>query len=165
MKNARYRVTVTKDHLVFAAAHFITIDGAICERLHGHNWRVEAEVAGPLDENRYVYDFIALRDGLQKIVDRLDHHVLLPTEHSQIRVDVQENEVEVGFEERRWVFPRDECFLLPIEQTTAELIAAWIGEQWVADIRAAGKQPPPTVCISVEENFGQWARCEFDVEG
>ncbi|MEZ5948126.1 MAG: 6-carboxytetrahydropterin synthase [Planctomycetaceae bacterium] len=34
-----YRVRVTKDHLVFSAAHFITFNGTICERLHGHNWR------------------------------------------------------------------------------------------------------------------------------
>ena len=55
-----YRVTVTKDYLVFSAAHFITFAGSICERLHGHNYRVEAEIHGPLDENHYVIDFIAL---------------------------------------------------------------------------------------------------------
>ena len=63
MTTERYRVRVTKDHLVFSAAHFITFNGNICERLHGHNWRVAVEVAGPLDENSYVFDFIALRDG------------------------------------------------------------------------------------------------------
>ncbi|MCA9020156.1 MAG: 6-carboxytetrahydropterin synthase, partial [Planctomycetaceae bacterium] len=65
-KFARYQVRVTKDHLVFSAAHFITFNGNICERLHGHNWRVAAELTGPLDENGYVFDFIALRDQLQK---------------------------------------------------------------------------------------------------
>jgi 6-pyruvoyltetrahydropterin/6-carboxytetrahydropterin synthase len=40
-----YHVRVTKDYLVFSAAHFITYNGNICERLHGHNYRVAAEVA------------------------------------------------------------------------------------------------------------------------
>ena len=69
----RYRVRVTKDHLVFSAAHFITFNGNICERLHGHNWRVAVEVTGGLDENGYVFDFIALRDATQNLVAELDH--------------------------------------------------------------------------------------------
>jgi 6-pyruvoyltetrahydropterin/6-carboxytetrahydropterin synthase len=58
-----YRVTVSKDDLVFSAAHFITFDGNVCERLHGHNYRVSADVFGQLDENYYVVDFILLRDA------------------------------------------------------------------------------------------------------
>ena len=88
-----YRVRVTKDYLVFSAAHFITFNGNICERLHGHNYQVEAELHGPLDENHYVIDFIALRDHLKKLVDELDHHVLLPTKHPQIHVTAGEKEV------------------------------------------------------------------------
>ena len=86
MSAETWKVRVTKDHLVFSAAHFITFNGNICERLHGHNWRTAVEVEGPLDENQYVFDFIALRDGLQTIVNRLDHRMLLPTKHPTILV-------------------------------------------------------------------------------
>ena len=54
----KYHLSITKDYLVFSAAHFLTYDGDICERLHGHNYRVTAEIHGPLDENHYVVDFI-----------------------------------------------------------------------------------------------------------
>ena len=81
-----YRVDLEKMQLVFSAAHFITFNGNVCERLHGHNYRVRVSVPGPLDENHYVIDFIALRDELQAIVNELDHHVLLPTDHSMIKV-------------------------------------------------------------------------------
>ncbi len=80
----RYSVELAKEQLVFSAAHFITFRGDICERLHGHNYRVKAEVAGPLDENYYVMDFIALRDHLQVLVNELDHRMLLPTQHHLI---------------------------------------------------------------------------------
>src|SRR6476620_7576397 len=108
-----YHVRVSKDYLVFSAAHFITFNGNICERLHGHNYRVTAEVFGPLDENQYDVDFIALRDVLREIVHELDHYVLLPTRHPKIRVTAGEEEVEAAFESRRWVFPRGDCVLLP----------------------------------------------------
>ena len=151
---------MTKDHLVFSAGHFITIDlstGQICERLHGHNWRVAVEVSGPLDSNFYVFDFIALRDHLQKIVDRLDHRMLLPARHPDISVDAGLKEIEVRYRERRWVFPADECVLLPLEQTTAELIARWVGQTLDSDLMQAGWPRIPELRIEVEENFGQWA--------
>ncbi len=163
MTPPQFRVRVTKDHLVFSAAHFITFNGNVCERLHGHNWRTAVEVAGPLDENFYVFDFIALRDALQLIVNELDHRVLLPTRHRAIAVAAGDREVEATFEDRRWVFPREDCVLLPVENTTAELIARWIGERLREVIRSRPGHQIERLSVEVEENFGQWAICELPV--
>ncbi|MAT16644.1 MAG: 6-pyruvoyl tetrahydrobiopterin synthase [Planctomyces sp.] len=161
--SSNYRVRVTKDHLVFSAAHFITFNGNICERLHGHNWRVAVEVAGDLDENSYVYDFIALRDGLQSIVNELDHRVMLPTKHPMISVVPEGKEVIARFEERRWVFPEEDCLLMEIANTTAELIAYWIGQKLIAQLKLTPQSGIDKLQIEVEENFGQWAICELKI--
>lgn len=163
MYEPRFRVRVTKDHLVFSAAHFITFSGNICERLHGHNWRVAVELAGPLDENRYVFDFIALRDAVQAIVTELDHRVLLPTKHQQIRVQANEQEVTATFQDRRWVFPRTDCVLLPVENTTAEEIAAWMAARLRGVVTAQPHANITAIQVEIEENFGQWAICELPV--
>ena len=147
-----FRVRLTKDYLVFSAAHFITFGGNICERLHGHNYRVDAEVQDELDENHYVIDFIALRDALHKIVLELDHYMLLPTKHPTIKVTADEKEVLVTFEERRWVFPKSDCVLLPVENTTSELLARYIGQRLKEDMNIN----PPYMRISVDENNNQW---------
>lgn len=163
MTTERYRVRVTKDHLVFSAAHFITFNSNICERLHGHNWRVAVEVAGPLDENSYVFDFIALRDATQKLVGELDHRVLLPTQHPAIHVNADDREVTATFEARRWVFPREDCVLLPVANTTAELIARWMALQLRDIIREHPGQKLESLQVEIEENFGQWAMCEMPI--
>lgn len=163
MPSTSYRVRVTKDHLVFSAGHFITIDtpqGQICERLHGHNWRVAADVCGPLDNNGYVYDFIALRDALQSIVGDLDHRTLLPKNHPQIKVTSNDREVDVRYGEKRWLFPAEDCRILPVVQTTAELLAHWIGAQLRLKLQDAAKSLS-WIRVHVEENFGQWATCEL----
>lgn len=157
----KYRVEVEKDSLVFSAGHFITFAGGVCERIHGHNWRVRVEVEGPLDENRYVFDFLALRDQTQAIVDRLDHRMLLPTRSTLIQVAVEGGQAVARFQERLWSFPADECVLLPVENTTAELIARWIGRELVAAWKESGTPPPELLRVGVEENFGQWATCEI----
>ena len=151
----RFRVRLEKADMVFSAAHFITFNGNICERLHGHNYRVFAEVAGGLDENQYVVDFIALRDTLRALVESLDHHVLLPDRHPLIRVVSGDREVEVTFAERRWVFPKDDCVLLPIANTTAELLAKYLGEKLRDELLARTGQQWPLV-VGVDENGGQW---------
>jgi 6-pyruvoyltetrahydropterin/6-carboxytetrahydropterin synthase len=150
-----FHVRVHKDFLVFSAAHFITFAGNVCERLHGHNYKVAAEVEGPLDENQYVVDFIALRDALKEIVLELDHHVLLPTEHPTIRVTPGEASVEAFFEDRRWVFPRGDCVLLPVANTTAELLARHIGQKLLAALRASQHFEPRRLQIEVDECEGQ----------
>lgn len=156
MAAERYSVQLVKDELGFCAAHFITYAGNICERIHGHNYRVRVEVHGPLDENHYVVDFIALRDALKRRVDEWDHHVLLPTEHPMIRVTWDEREVTARFEDRRWVFPRADCVLLPIANTTAELLARTLGLGLIEDLRAHGAAEPTRIEVGVDENHGQW---------
>ena len=155
MPQESYSVRLRKTELVFSAAHFITFAGNICERLHGHNYRTTVEVFVPLDDNEYVVDFIALRDTLKAIVLELDHHMLLPTRHPQIRVEADEREVVVRFEERRWVFPRQDCVLLPLVQTTAELLAKHIAETLLARLDAATGYRPERLRVIVDECEGQ----------
>ena len=158
-----YHVRLSKDYLVFSAGHFITYDSDVCERLHGHNYRVTAEVHGPLDENQYVVDFIALLDTLRAIVEELDHHMLLPTNHPLIRVVADDREVVATFRDRRWVFPRTDCVLLPVANTTSELLAHWIATRLAGDLEARTKVRPQRICIEVDECFGNLAVCELDL--
>jgi 6-pyruvoyltetrahydropterin/6-carboxytetrahydropterin synthase len=150
-----YHVRVAKDYLVFSAAHFITFNGNVCERLHGHNYRVAAEVSGPVDENQYVVDFIALRDALKELVTELDHYVLLPTEHPAIRVTADAMSVEAVFEDRRWVFPRGDCVLLPVANTTAEMLARYLGQRLLPMLAERAKCRPQRLRIEVDECEGQ----------
>jgi 6-pyruvoyltetrahydropterin/6-carboxytetrahydropterin synthase len=158
----RYHVRLSKDYLVFSAGHFITYDGGVCERLHGHNWRVSAEVHGPLDENHYVVNFLALRDALRTIVDELDHRMLLPTRHPQIRVAAGPREVEVTFQDRRWVFPRGDCVLLEVENTTSELLARYIAQRLAGALATRPSGRPERIRVEVDECFGNVAVCELD---
>jgi 6-pyruvoyltetrahydropterin/6-carboxytetrahydropterin synthase len=157
----RYHVRVTKDELIFSAGHFITYNGTECERLHGHNYRTAVEVEGPLDENHYVFDFIALKRRTREIVAELDHHMLLATRNVLIAVAEDGPNVRVQFRDREWSFPREDCVLLPIENTTAELLAKWIARRLADVLRAEHGYVPEVMRVEVEENVGQWAVYEW----
>lgn len=162
MSQENFRVELEKDTLVFSAAHFITFNGNICESLHGHNYRVKCEVVGPLDENGYVVDFIALRDSLTEIVSRLDHHVVLPANHEMIKVNQDEKETTATFESKRWVFPNEDCVILPIANTTAELMASFIARELKTMTKDKFGDKISKLIVGVDENRGQWGVCELE---
>lgn len=63
------------DH--FAAAHQLKMVAEKCENLHGHNWKVEAYVAGErLNAAGVLVDFGELKNYLGDIMQRLDHKFL-----------------------------------------------------------------------------------------
>lgn len=161
MQSATFRVDVTKEAFVFSAAHFITFAGNICERLHGHNYGVRVAVEGPLDENRYVVDFIALRDAVLEQTLAWDHHVLLPRDHAAIHVEKIDGEVVAKFENRRWVFPEEDCIILPVVNTTAEELARVLAERLIEATRAKFGNHLTMVEVAVDENHGQWGVCRL----
>ncbi len=61
----------------FAAAHNLRGYRGVCERLHGHNWQVEAVLAaGNLDELGMVADFRDVKKALGEILEDYDHRYL-----------------------------------------------------------------------------------------
>ena len=159
----RFKVRVTKDHLIFSSGHFISYEGDKCERLHGHNYRTAVEVEGVLDANWYVFDFIALKRETKVITDELDHRMMLPTRNPLIRVEASPRSVHVAYRDREWVFPSDDCVLLPIENTTAELLARYIAGRLLAILQERHRFTPDVLRVEVEETPGQSATCEWRV--
>ena len=61
----------------FAAAHQLRMVAKKCENLHGHNWKIEAEVqASELDEVGMAIDFKVVKRATKKVTDELDHGYL-----------------------------------------------------------------------------------------
>jgi 6-pyruvoyltetrahydropterin/6-carboxytetrahydropterin synthase len=154
-----FRVTVTKDYLVFASAHFITFAGHRCESLHGHNYRVGVTLEGALDEESwYVFDFGALKKIMRRLCDAIDHKVLLPLSNPKLQIGHDGDAVTVAYEGKpRYVFPEHDCALLPVPNTTVEMLAEYLTGQLRDELDAAGATNVTTIEIEVEENFGQSA--------
>ncbi len=161
MTQASFAVDVSKEQFTFSAAHFITFAGDICERIHGHNYAVKVRVEGPLDENRYVVDFIALRDAVLAVTSTLDHHVILPRDHAEIIVTSDDRETTARFRERRWVFPNEDCVILPVINTTAEEIARLIAKRVIATTFERFGSALSSIEVAVDENQGQWGICRL----
>jgi 6-pyruvoyltetrahydropterin/6-carboxytetrahydropterin synthase len=160
---SNFSIRIESADLIFSAAHFITFDGGGCEPLHGHDYRVKAELVGPLGANEYVVDFVLVKEFLQKVVEELDHRVLLPGEHGSISVVLQGGEYLITHAGRRWILPRDNCRVLPIANTTTEMFARYIGRRLVEDLIVRDQLPVTHISIEVGECGGFTAVCRLEV--
>ncbi|MBN1797143.1 MAG: 6-carboxytetrahydropterin synthase QueD [Spirochaetales bacterium] len=69
-----YEVTVED---TFSAAHYLAGHKGKCEKLHGHNYRVQVSAtAQELNDQGMVIDFGILKNELKKILENLDHSFL-----------------------------------------------------------------------------------------
>ena len=165
-RRGEFRVSVNKDYLVFASAHFITFAGHRCEGLHGHNYRASVTIEGRLNEESwFVFDFVELKRIMRRLCDEIDHLVLLPLQSDRVQVKEEGDNVLVAVDGRpRYVFPRRDCALLPIPNTTVEMLAEMLIDRLRAALKEAGATGLTAIEMEVEENFGQSATCRVTLD-
>jgi 6-pyruvoyltetrahydropterin/6-carboxytetrahydropterin synthase len=112
-----------------------------------------------LDRNDYVWDFVSLKRLMRRLVDELDHRVLLPLHSQALRLTEEGDSVEVVYKDRRYLFPRSDVVLLPIPNTTAEMLARYLVGRVKDELRKSGGGKLTALAVEVEESFGQSAWC------
>ena len=157
-----HEVEVRSVRLRFAAAHLATI-GDDLEPLHGHNYSVACRVSGDLTADSWVIDFAVLKRLCRAACEELDHRFLLQARSPLLDVREESGSWLVSYRGRAYRFPSEEVAALPIENTTAELIARWLWERVALALREGGHDGILRLAIEVEEMPGQSASYRGDL--
>jgi len=84
-----YELTVTRQ---FAAAHQLRESRGDCEKLHGHNWKVEVSLTGQeLNEAGLLIDFRDVKEATDRILEEFDHSFLNELPHFRDQNPSSEN--------------------------------------------------------------------------
>ncbi|MHA1483067.1 MAG: 6-pyruvoyl trahydropterin synthase family protein [Candidatus Heimdallarchaeaceae archaeon] len=119
------KLRISGDKLTIACAHMLSKHDK-CARVHGHNYQIEVEIEGELNENNMIIDFSLFKKSVGEILKELDHKTLLPENSKDFDIKTNEKEVVVTTcDDKRYRFPREDVILLPIEATTAELMSIY----------------------------------------
>jgi 6-pyruvoyltetrahydropterin/6-carboxytetrahydropterin synthase len=159
-----FRIEVAKDYFNFASAHFLIFADGEREPLHGHNYQVSVTMEGELDRAGVVLDFITFKPLVKRICDGLDHRTLIQTASPVIQVRERSEEIEVRYRKQKIILPRQDVILLPLANTSTELLAEHIADQIRRQVR---RKFPHTrlrfIEVGVEEARGQrgYYRGEF----
>ena len=131
------------------------------EPLHGHNYRVQMKGNAPdLEEldNDMVFDFLDIKPIVREVCDSLDHKLLIPQNNPHIRIEESEkNYLLTTRDESFFSIPKTDVLILPIENTSAERIAAYLAHQISKKVLEKFKFEFNELEVEVEETPGQSA--------
>lgn len=140
-----------KSHICFSSAHILPGCGK-CSRLHGHTYALHTEITGEIGKKGMLMDFTEIKKNLRSIADDLDHHVLIP---QQYITEQQPDTIVVVTDRKKYLFPREDCKILPIMSSTAEHLAQYILERLCNTIHFPSNISG--ISIGVDEGMGQGA--------
>jgi len=155
-----FRIRLAKEDFKFSAAHFTLFPGGRAELLHGHNYRVRLELAGPeLSEIGLLFDVSVVKRVIRERCAALDEHTLIPARAETLDVKIEDGSVEVRFRDRRYRFPEKDVVLLPLSNVSIELLARLLWEEVAVAVEGGAVRE---LSVEVEETPGQscayWAR-------
>lgn len=151
----RLEIDGWKSGIRFSSAHILP-GHKKCGALHGHTYAIHAKICGEKDQQDFVIDFAIVKSSLRKIADQLDHTILIPEKNKYVVSD--EKEIRIAFDGKKYVFPREDCILLPMKSVTAENLAEFVLEELLKEIDFP--KNVKKLEIGVDEGFGQGAWAE-----
>jgi 6-pyruvoyltetrahydropterin/6-carboxytetrahydropterin synthase len=156
----RYRMVLAKEDFKFSSAHFTLFADGSAELLHGHNYRVRVELAGTrLDGEGLLVDLDRFKRELRALCARLDNHTLIPGDSSRIVWSRQGESVDVRCAERAYRFPDADTLVLPLANTSIELLARLFWYDLAPHLAGSHVE---SLAVSVEESAGQ--QCWYEAE-
>jgi 6-pyruvoyltetrahydropterin/6-carboxytetrahydropterin synthase len=144
-----------KSNIRFSSAHIIP-EYEKCGRLHGHTYAVHVKIGGKPDSKGIIMDFSMIKDALRKIVNQLDHKILIPEKCKVVAIKKEKDSVEIISLGKKYVFPVNDCIFLPISSTSAENLSKYILDSFCKKITIP--KLVDYIEIGVDEGFGQGAR-------
>ena len=149
-------INICKEALKFSGAHFTIFLATDRERLHGHNFRVRAEVTAPVDDNGMCFNYQEIKTRLRTICNALDEYMLLPGKSPHLKIEHIDKQYHVHFNNELMVFIADDTRVLDIRNTTVEEFSYYILDQMVSADTFFIENDVANITIGVSSGDGQW---------
>jgi 6-pyruvoyltetrahydropterin/6-carboxytetrahydropterin synthase len=154
----RFKITIRKEALKFSAAHMTVFPDGTKERLHGHNYRTELSIELPECSLATMLPFATLKAALRSICEEWDEKVLLPAQCPFFHLvrDAPPEEIEFILCGKRYVMPREEVVLLPMDNVLTETLARELWMRMRSKLAAVCRQHGVhRMWVRIEETEGQ----------
>lgn len=157
-------IRLAKENMKFSAAHFTIFNATERERLHGHNFRVEADIEARMLGNGMCFDYGIYKDRIVALCRELNEWTILPARSPHLRIEEAGEHVHAHFDGQCIPFLRGDVLLLPIENATLEEFAQWFLQRLGEDRETLRAHGIASIEVRVFSGPGQSAgrRMGFD---
>jgi 6-pyruvoyltetrahydropterin/6-carboxytetrahydropterin synthase len=157
----KHRITIAREQYKFSCAHMTVFADGSKERLHGHNYTIAVALDVDRVDLQSMIPFAPIKAALAELCGAWKEHVLLATKNPFFELIRDEDELEIKLCGDRYVMPRQDALLLPIDNISVEALAAHI-----ASLLAERLGAPPharALEVTVEESPGQGASATIEL--
>ena len=144
-----------KEKIRFSSAHVIP-EYEKCGRLHGHTYAVHVKLYGEPDDKGIIIDFSIIKENLKDIIKKIDHKIILPKYSKFAKIKIEKNSINMSTLGKTYIFPKEDCILLPIDSTSAEKLSCYILDNFIRKIK--NYKNIVKIELGIDEGFGQGAR-------
>jgi 6-pyruvoyltetrahydropterin/6-carboxytetrahydropterin synthase len=156
----RHRILIAREQYKFSCAHMTVFPDGTKERLHGHNYSVAVAIEVDRVDLASMIPFSAVKQVIGELCAAWKERVLIATKNPHLVIVRDDREFELTLCRERYVFPRGDVLLLPIDNISVEALAAHVAEllrERIAELAApAGGR---TLEVTIAEHPGQGASC------
>ncbi len=153
-----FTIHLAKESFKFSSTHFTIFSATEAEKLHGHNYQVKCDIEiDQLDSQiGMAFDFNLIKPEIKSLCDEIDEHILIATKSPFLKITRSHDSIEMTYNQRRYVFPKDDCRELALVNITSEELARYFCEKLWSRLLEKKQAPQfKSLQVSVEETRGQ----------
>jgi 6-pyruvoyltetrahydropterin/6-carboxytetrahydropterin synthase len=154
----KHRIAIAREQYKFSCAHMTVFADGTKERLHGHNYTIAVALDVARIDVAAMLPFAPIKAALTDLCHAWKEHVLLAATNPQFHVVRDDFELEFTLCGERYVMPRQDALLLPIDNISVEALAAHVATELRARFAAVDVKATQLE-VTVEESPGQGASC------
>ena len=156
----KHRISIAREQYKFSCAHMTVFADGTKERLHGHNYTIAVALEVDSVALAAMIPFAAIKSALAELCSAWREHVLIAANNPHLRILRDDAELELTLCGERYVMPRHDALLLPIDNISVEALAAHVATL----LRDRIASPHARVLeVTIEESPGQGATCELTI--
>lgn len=146
-------LVLAKEDFKFSCAHFTIFGADRAELLHGHNYQMQVELAGRmLDDEGLLTDCERAKAAIRSLCSRMDNRILIPARSTHLQIAEADGSVELRFRDRSYRLPTGDVLLLPLVNTSIELLARMLWHDLVGEFDPRHVE---ALGVNVSETAGQ----------
>jgi 6-pyruvoyltetrahydropterin/6-carboxytetrahydropterin synthase len=154
-----HRIRIARAEHKFSCAHMTVFADGTKERLHGHNYTVAATLEVERIDLPAMIPFAPIKAAIADVCRAWKERVLLAEKNPFFVVVRDAAELEFTLCGERYVLPRHDALLLPIDNISVEALAAHVAALLRDEIVRLAVPQAIALEVAIEESPGQGSSC------
>jgi 6-pyruvoyltetrahydropterin/6-carboxytetrahydropterin synthase len=159
----RHRIVLAREQHKFSCAHMTVFADGTKERLHGHNYTIAVAIDVDRVDLQSMIPFAPIKAAIAELCAAWKEHLLVAATNPFLELISDGDELEFRLCGDRYVMPRQDAILLPIDNISVEALAAHVATILVERVEDLDATHVRALEVTVAESPGQGASCTVDL--